>query len=60
MIQRAKEEADELGTEFYGTEHLLLAVVRDGSSAPAQVLAKHGVRHDDLRREVLRMYNAPT
>lgn len=58
MIDEARLQARELGTEFYGSEHLLLALVRDSAGAPAQVLAKHGVGYDNLRREILRIYNA--
>jgi ATP-dependent Clp protease ATP-binding subunit ClpC len=58
MIDKARREARELGTEFYGSEHLLLALVRDSTGALTQVLAQHGVTHDNLRREILRIYNA--
>lgn len=59
MIRLAREEATELGTEQYSTEHLLLAMIRDATTSPARVLAKHGVRHETLRREVLRIYRLP-
>jgi ATP-dependent Clp protease ATP-binding subunit ClpC len=58
MIDRARVEARELGTEFFGCEHLLLALLRDETGAPAQVLARHGVHFDDARAEVMRIYNA--
>ncbi len=58
MIDKARSEARELGTEFYGSEHLLLALVREGAGDAAHVLAKHGVRYDNLQREILRIYNA--
>ena len=57
MIDQTIVEARELGTEFFGCEHLLLAFLRDESSVPAQLLAKHGVRYDDARTEVLRAHN---
>jgi ATP-dependent Clp protease ATP-binding subunit ClpA len=58
IIEQAIAEARELGTEFFSCEHVLLAFLRDASSAPAQLLAEHGVRYDDARKEVLRAYNA--
>jgi ATP-dependent Clp protease ATP-binding subunit ClpC len=58
MLEQATVEARELGTEFFGCEHVLLAFLRDPTSAPAQVLAQHGVRFNDARTEVLRVYNA--
>jgi ATP-dependent Clp protease ATP-binding subunit ClpA len=57
MIEQALAEAGELGTEHYGCEHLLLAVLRDRAGAPAQVLARHGVGLDEARAEVVRIYN---
>lgn len=57
LLEQATVEARELGTEFFGCEHVLLALLRDPTSAPAQVLAQHGVRFDDARTEVLRAYN---
>ena len=56
LIDQAKAESRDFGTEFYGVEHLLLAILRDETSAPAQVLERHGVRFDDARAEVVRIY----
>ncbi|MDH3458507.1 MAG: hypothetical protein OER90_16815 [Gemmatimonadota bacterium] len=58
IIDQAKIAARDLGTEHYGCEHLLLAFLRDEMGATTQVLARHGVRFDDLRTEILRIYNA--
>jgi len=57
VLEQATVEARELGTEFFGCEHVMLALLRDATSAPAQVLAHHGVRFDDARTEILRIYN---
>jgi ATP-dependent Clp protease ATP-binding subunit ClpC len=46
-------ESRELGTAYYGCEHLLLALARDDTSAPARVLARHGVCYADARRVLL-------
>src|SRR5688572_23919993 len=53
VLERATVEARELGTEFFGCEHVLLAFLRDATSTPAQVLARHGIRFEDARTEVL-------
>ena len=58
IIERARLEARELGTEFFACEHLLLALLRDRRSTPAQLLARHGVRFDDVRAEIKRIYTA--
>lgn len=55
FIEQAKVEAHELGTRFYGCEHVLLAFLRDEAGATAQVLARHGIGYDNLRAEILRM-----
>ena len=39
MLERAAAEAQELGTAYFGCEHVLLAFLRDPTSVPAQVLA---------------------
>jgi ATP-dependent Clp protease ATP-binding subunit ClpA len=53
VLAAAMLESRELGTTYYGCEHLLLALARDGTSAPARVLARHGVGYEDARRVLL-------
>ena len=55
FIARAVHEARDLGTEHYGCEHLLLALLRDPAEAPARVLARHGVGFADVHAEILRV-----
>ena len=57
VIDQATIEARELGTSFYGCEHLLLVSLRDETGAPAQVLARHGLAYEDMRAEVLSIYS---
>ena len=56
FIDQARLEAAELIMPFCGTEHLLLAILRDDRSLPAQLLARHGVRFEDVRSEIERVY----
>jgi ATP-dependent Clp protease ATP-binding subunit ClpC len=58
VLERTIAEARELGTEFFGSEHVLLALLRDETSAPAQVMAHHGVGFEDARTKIMRAYNA--
>jgi ATP-dependent Clp protease ATP-binding subunit ClpC len=58
FLEWAIPQARELGTEYFGCEHVLLALMRDSTSAPAQVLAKHGVGYDDAKSMILRSYTA--
>lgn len=55
VVEQCVHEARELGTEYYGSEHLLLALLRDPAGAPARALARHGVAYEDVRAEVVRV-----
>jgi ATP-dependent Clp protease ATP-binding subunit ClpC len=57
MVEGAKLEASELGTEFYACEHLLLAFLRDGTDPAAQVLERHGLHYDRIRAMVRHVYD---
>ena len=51
----AAEEADRLRHPYIGTEHLLLGLLREASSPAALTLAKHGLRLEEVRTEIIRM-----
>ena len=55
LVQDAAREARDLGTEYYGCEHLLLALLRDPAGVPARVLARHGVGYADVHTEIRRI-----
>jgi ATP-dependent Clp protease ATP-binding subunit ClpC len=46
IVQRAQEEARALGDSYIGTDHVLLAMLRDGEGAGAYVLNDLGVSYD--------------
>ncbi len=48
-LRRASAEAETLGSEYIGTEHLLLGILGDPSLVAARVLASLGVDADQLR-----------
>jgi ATP-dependent Clp protease ATP-binding subunit ClpA len=54
-VVSAQEEARELHHPYIGTEHLLLGLLRDSASVGYQALDRLGVRHDDVRSEVVRV-----
>jgi len=58
IIVYAKEEAERRQNDYLGTEHLLLAVLREEEALPAAILKKMGISMDELRMEVER--NLPT
>lgn len=52
VIRIANQIAREYEQEYVGTEHLLLAIQREGTGIGAKVLDKRGVTADRLRAEV--------
>jgi ATP-dependent Clp protease ATP-binding subunit ClpA len=51
-VVRAQEEARSLGHRYIGTEHLLLGVLADGSTAVTRRLGEIGLTHDTVRAKV--------
>ena len=58
VIIYAKEEAEKRQNDYLGTEHLLLAILREEDSLPVIILKKMGLSIDALRIEIER--NLPT
>ena len=58
VIKLAREEAGRLGHNYIGTEHLLLALIREGEGVAAIVLQNLGLDLDNLRLEVEKMVQA--
>ncbi|MEJ2314509.1 MAG: ATP-dependent Clp protease ATP-binding subunit, partial [Nitrospirota bacterium] len=54
IIIYAKEEAERRQNDYLGTEHLLLAVLREEDSLPVAILKKMGLTIEDLRMEIER------
>lgn len=52
VIKLANRIAHEYEREYVGTEHVLLALQRDGDGVAAKVLSKNGVSDGRLRTEV--------
>jgi ATP-dependent Clp protease ATP-binding subunit ClpA len=52
VLALAREEASELQHEYVGTEHILLAVVREGDNVASAVISNFGVNGRDLRSRV--------
>ena len=48
IVQKAHEEARALGDRYVGTDHLLLAMLRDGESAGAWMLDDLKVTYDEV------------
>ncbi|HLU48370.1 MAG TPA: ATP-dependent Clp protease ATP-binding subunit, partial [Planctomycetota bacterium] len=52
------EEANELGHNYIGTEHLLLGLIRENDGVAAQVLLDLNLKLEDVRSEVLELLGA--
>jgi hypothetical protein len=52
VLGLARKEADRLGHNFLGTEHLLLGLIKLGQGVSVNVLAKMGVNLETVRAEV--------
>jgi len=55
VLPLALEESRGLGHHYVGTEHILLALLREGDGAAAQVLADLGVTVETAREQVTRL-----
>ena len=53
LLQQAEHEALELGHNYPGSEHLVLAIARNTSPSLSALLHEYGISHEDIRVEVL-------
>lgn len=60
ILELALREALSLGHNYIGTEHILLAIVREGNNVALEILHTDFARTPDvIRAEVLRMLSGP-
>jgi ATP-dependent Clp protease ATP-binding subunit ClpC len=52
VIKLANEIAREYDQEYVGTEHVLLAILREGTGIGAKILLNHGITEAGLREEI--------
>ncbi|MBN1256534.1 MAG: AAA family ATPase, partial [Planctomycetes bacterium] len=60
VIRLARQEAERLGHEFIGTEHILLGLVKEGSGVAANVLENLNIDLEKVRLEVEKYVSAST
>jgi ATP-dependent Clp protease ATP-binding subunit ClpC len=58
VLELSVEEANELGHNYIGTEHLLLGLIRENDGVAAQVLLDMNLKLEDVRSEVLELLGA--
>ncbi|MEG2076568.1 MAG: Clp protease N-terminal domain-containing protein, partial [Victivallaceae bacterium] len=54
VLVLAVQEAKAMNYKFIGTEHLLLAILREGESVAARILLNLKINPDNLRREIMK------
>jgi ATP-dependent Clp protease ATP-binding subunit ClpA len=59
VVELAQREANDLGHNYIGTEHLLLGLVREGEGVAAQVLVKLGADLAGVRQQVVHLLHGP-
>ncbi len=55
VLQLAFQESQELGHNYVGSEHILLALIREGSGLAAQILNKYAISHTKARQAVVKV-----
>lgn len=50
VLELAATEANELGNNYVGTEHLLLAILREGDGMTMSILERFGVTEDKMQK----------
>ena len=51
-LMLAAEESDQLSDTHIGCEHLLLGLLREGTSTAASILTRHGLQLDAVRHQI--------
>lgn len=57
VVEYSLSEAQNLGHNYIGTEHLLLALLREGDGIAAQLLKAMGLSFEDVVQEILQHMN---
>lgn len=52
IISYSREEAERLGNDFIGTEHLLLGLLRGGNSTAVRILKSFNVDINEMQNEI--------
>ena len=58
VLELASREAQQLGHNYVGTEHILLGLIREGEGVAAQILVKLGADLDRVRQQVIQLLHS--
>lgn len=53
VLQLAFQESQELGHNYVGSEHIFLALIREGQGLAAQIMNKYAITHTKARQSVV-------
>lgn len=59
MVEYSREEAKRLKHNYVGTEHILLAILRDNNNLAGSALSAFSVNYNVIKSEILRLLGAP-
>jgi ATP-dependent Clp protease ATP-binding subunit ClpC len=59
IVESSKEEAKRMKHNYVGTEHILLALLRDNNNIASAVLSTFGVNYNVIKSEILRLLGVP-
>ncbi|MBP7282587.1 MAG: ATP-dependent Clp protease ATP-binding subunit [Leptospiraceae bacterium] len=59
IVESSKEEAKRMKHNYVGTEHILLALLRDNNNIASSVLSTFGVNYNVIKSEILRLLGVP-
>ena len=60
IIEYAVEEAQKMGHNYIGSEHIILALVKDEEGIGARILNSMGVRFSNLKQEIMKILGGET
>ena len=58
ILELSVDEARSLGQNYIGTEHLLLALIREGEGVAAQILMAMGLNFNSIRQEIIELLDS--
>lgn len=59
MVESSREEAKRLKHNYVGTEHILLALLRDNNNIAGGALSSFSVNYNVIKSEIMRLLGAP-
>ena len=57
ILENAFEESKKLGSDFIGTEHILIGIMKEGDSIAVRILLDLGIRIEDIYNEIVKVLN---